>query len=277
LTKHLDGQLATKRLDPVGLDELGGAELMDRFDAKHLVSASIFAAILDAAREDYRILEVRGMRVSEYITIYYDTPARDLYLAHHRGRLPRYKVRTRCYASTGARFLEVKRRDGQGRTRKARLPWGDPDMAPLSSLLREPLLGVERAVSLDRLEPAVEIRYHRITLVHRKAPERVTLDLGLSFAVPSGSRAQSVLVQTTLPGVGIIEVKQERRWSSPVSQVLRELGVRPTRVSKYCLALATLDPSLKHNRFLPMITSVKALSARYQATNEHHDGALQTA
>ena len=58
-------------------------------------------------------------------TLYFDTPDRQMYAEHQRGRKNRQKIRVRRYESSGVSFLEVKRKNNKGRTDKKRMEIAD--------------------------------------------------------------------------------------------------------------------------------------------------------
>jgi len=262
------------RMPPILLEELEASALLDRIDSKFVVPASMVAGILERTAQAYRILDVDGSRLSPYRTDYLDTAERRLYHAHHSGRMPRHKVRIRTYLAGGTSFLEVKRRSHGGRTQKARLPFSG-DVARVEDMLREAdLLGVASAVPLDRLETSLRVDYWRVTMVSPGVPERVTVDFGLHCVaqapggIVSGEGARKAPVggegsakSCSFPMVAVVEIKQAERADSPFWQELRRLGLRPGRISKYCLGLATLDQSLRRNRFKPAFRRVERIQS----------------
>ena len=74
-------------------------------DTKFMVPAKEVVRILTRLDGDYRALEVDGVRVRGYRSLYFDSPDLALYNAHHGGRLPRYKVRVRSYRESNEHFL----------------------------------------------------------------------------------------------------------------------------------------------------------------------------
>lgn len=243
----IDRALALYR--PIGLAELDDASLMDRVDTKFALPERLLVEFLEALAEDYRVLEVDGDRRSPYSTLYFDTPSRDCYMEHQNGRATRHKFRMRSYGSSRNAFFEVKQRTNKGRTikRRVEIPAIRPSLGPESLALAESVAG--KAV---KLRPQIRTAYRRVTLVSLDATERVTIDTDIEFR--DGPR------RVDLPGVAIAEVKQTRlSRRSPVLLWLRAAGVRPQRLSKYCVGSAMLDPSLKHNRFK---TDLLALGAR---------------
>lgn len=234
--------------DPIDLAQMDRVSLMDRVDTKYVFDSSELAALLSSLSDRYRVLEIDGLRRSPYSTLYYDTPALDCYHQHHNGKANRRKYRMRTYVSSGDTFFEVKTKTNKGRTIKQRLPVSDLEDSATAetATLTEALLGAP-----VRLVPRLWTSFRRITLVGHDAAERVTIDTDLRFSV--GSK------ELPLKDVVIAEVKQERaRRDSAIRLQLRDRGVRPLRMSKYCLGSALLDPALKHNSFKAKLLAVKA-------------------
>jgi hypothetical protein len=233
--------------EPINLAQMDDMALMSRIDTKYLMGEPELRTILTSLVDDYWVLEVGGVRLNHYKTLYFDTQDLDLYMRHHMGRSIRYKVRSRLYLDSGASFLEVKRRTNKGRTIKDRLatemlltrltPEADQFVDSVAPSSTRPLL------------PMLWNEFSRITLVSRCGPERVTLDLDLRFRT-SGANS-------SLDKVAIVEVKQKSvdRTSQLIRQ-MRALGIRPTAFSKYCVGTAMLYPEVKHNRFLPVLRLV---------------------
>ena len=151
--KTLESVLDT--ISPILLGEMDSVKLMNRIDTKYLTKVDTLVHVLeDAARHGYRALETEGTKVCPYDTLYYDTPGLQMFLDHHNRRLVRQKVRTRTYVDSGQTFLEIKRKNNHGRTKKKRtqIPPADfrdfsaePGPAPAGK-------GIRRDVSL--LAPA---------------------------------------------------------------------------------------------------------------------------
>ncbi len=234
----------------ISLAEMDVVSLMDRIDTKYVFSAGELARVLDSVRSEYRVLEVGGVRWSDYATLYFDSPQRDCYRQHHNGKLNRRKFRVRSYGSSGACFLEVKTKNNRGRTDKRRIAVPDIERAwsPEGVAFVESITG-ER----PELTPQLWTHFQRVTLVGVERCERVTLDSRLVFE--AGGKRES------LPGVVIAEVKQARSdRNSSFRQELRRMGVRPLRVSKYCVGSVLLDPALKRNRFKQKLLALEKLA-----------------
>ena len=60
----------------ISLSEMDGIRLMNRIDTKYLTSFSRLEALLDEALDcGYMVFEQNGMRIQEYDSVYFDTPA----------------------------------------------------------------------------------------------------------------------------------------------------------------------------------------------------------
>jgi hypothetical protein len=215
---------------PIGLQEMAAVALLDRTDTKYLLTAPQLLELLAALQPAYRVLEVDGRRLSPYRTLYFDTPDFALYRSHQDGRRVRYKVLSRQYDGTPLAFFEVKHKTGPNHTRKERV--ATPDL--VTQLTTETCEFLQGRIPLPAgtLEPKLWIDYRRITLVGLHTPERLTLDLDLSFSMEEKTLA--------LPKVVIAELKSEGRpRTSPFVQYMRSQLV----------GASLIYPALKHNRF----------------------------
>lgn len=223
---------------PISLTELNAkAELMTRVDRKYFVPRGLFVELLEQSAGRFRVLEIGGMRVFRYRTIYFDTPSFDFFRQHAQGRRHRFKVRTRTYCESGDCRLEVKSKGYRGRTVKQRIPHARDEPDLLDRRDREFISAVTGSDS-STLRPVLETIYHRATLCH--ADQRVTCDLELeNLAGDRVSHGPSdVLVETKSAG-----------GQGPLDLLLRQAGVREHSVSKYCVAASLLYPELPRNKW----------------------------
>lgn len=242
---------AVSALRPIDLTEMDKVSLMNRVDTKYAMRDALLAELLSSIWDSYRVLEVVGVRKSPYSSLYFDTPTRACYYDHHNGHACRRKFRMRSYTASNLTFFEIKQRTNKGRTVKKRvtIPEITTLLAPEAMALVEKVAG-----SAVALSPQIYTEFSRITLVGVNFAERVTIDLDLDF-----HRDQQ---HAALPGIAIIEVKQARASrNSVIRQRLRDLQVRPMRVSKYCVGSALLDPTLKRNRFKRKLMALQADAA----------------
>lgn len=224
--------------DPTSLEEMDAVKLLNRTDTKFVIPKDLFVRILPLLKENYKVLEIKNKRVAQYKTLYFDTDDFDFYTHHHNGWPNRYKVRMRKYIDSGLCYLEIKNKK-KGRTVKKRIKIADfeEEMSDAS------LQFVEDVIPNDiLLIKKLWNSFNRITLVNKIDTERLTLDIGLGF--------QWNEKNLSLENVIIGEVKQEKvNRKSPFMKLIKENGVRPMRVSKYCIGAKLLYPELKNNRF----------------------------
>jgi len=232
---------------PIDLKEMDSVKLMNRTDTKFIFNISQYQKIMNEIKDDYRVLEVEGKRISRYETLYYDTSRFDLYNKHHQGKLNRYKIRHRTYVESNIGFLEVKFKNNKGRTIKTRISqkdvpvtWGDESELFLNKML---------PFQPHSLQPVIWINYSRLTLVNKTSAERLTIDLGLEFKKNGMSQKLDRLV--------IAEVKQEKRKASPFMSVMKKYHIREGSISKYCMGIAFTCDEVKKNNFKNKLLTIK--------------------
>lgn len=235
---------------PISLAEMDSVSLMNRVDTKYVFSEAELVTLLEHIRHSYRVLTFENSRFTQYSNLYFDSPDFDCYIQHHNGKLNRRKYRMREYRSSGVCFLEIKHKSNKGRTIKSRMQI--PSIEESFSEESLAFLRNQTGVDLD-LQPKLWTNFSRITLVDNNASERITIDCGLEFR--AGQQ------RSTLPGVVIAEVKQERASrNSEIRRQLHQQKVRPLRVSKYCLGTMLLNPQLKSNRFKPKLRAIRKIA-----------------
>ncbi len=217
---------------------MDAVKLLNRTDTKFVIPKNLFVRILPLLKENYTVLEIKNKRVAQYKTLYFDTDDFDFYTQHHNGWPNRYKVRMRKYIDSGLCYLEIKNKK-KGRTVKNRIKIAEfeEEMSDVSLQFVEDFIPND-IILIKKLWNS----FDRITLVNKTDTERLTLDIGLSFQWNKKSHS----LENTIIG----EVKQEKvNRNSPFMKLIKENGVRPIRVSKYCLGAKLLYPELKNNRF----------------------------
>jgi hypothetical protein len=240
----------------ISLEEIKDASLMRRKDCKYVFEVSKLPGILRSVSDEYKVLQIQGLRAHDYQTFYYDTPDLDMYHMHHNGRVNRHKIRIRRYGTSDDAFLEVKKKDSRGVTIKNRVAASDEGSSILNT--DEEFLSLYTPYAYEGIIPVLENSFRRITLVSSLMIERVTLDFQLWFS----SQVSEESIE--LPGMAVAEIKFSGRLSkSPFHSALREAGVVPRRFSKYAIGMALLNPELKQNLFKEKIRLVKKIHSTY--------------
>jgi hypothetical protein len=237
-------------LEPIGLDELvDQADLGQRYDAKYVVDVAELPSLVADWAARMRVLEVDGARAFEYRSTYFDTPDLRTYRDHVQRRRRRFKVRTRHYGEPATAMLEVKLKGRDGQTIKRRRPHPGEDWTELGP---EALAFVE--ATLDEaygtplpspLEPVATTTFERTTLVDLAAGERITIDRGLT--VESGGQVIELGAEHA-----VLETKTPRRRGVATGD-LNARGLRPDRVSKYCLGIVASREDVRGNQWLPVL------------------------
>ena len=167
-----------------------------------------------------------------------------MYYDHRNRHLVRQKVRTRCYRNSGDCFLEIKRKNNHGRTKKKRT---EIPLSQLDGFAANPqacdYLARHSWFTVQEIAPSAQTAFSRITLVNPAKTERLTIDTELYFKNFRTGR------ETTMQNAVIIELKQDGRAPSQMKTILLDLRVKPLRVSKYCMAVTLTDPSARAGRF----------------------------
>ena len=258
-----------RKYDPITLDEMSGIKLMNRTDTKFVTTVDRLKLLLALARDDYRAQEIGNQRIASYYTAYFDTPDNNMYIVHQNGHAGRQKLRIRSYVDSRLNYLEVKTKNNHGRTKKKRV-----DMVGFDPL--NPDHGIrflrqdDQYRSYDeflrkhlRYDPSIltehlENHFKRITLVNKAKTERLTIDTGLCFHnLVTGRDAD-------LTGLVIIELKRDGLQPSPILGMLRELRIKPSGFSKYCMGSALTNPRLKRNNFKERLRLIDRLLSRVQ-------------
>ena len=211
-------------------------------------------ALLDLLSTSYMVLEIENSRDFAYHTTYLDTPDFLLLNQQLRGKLNRYKVRYRRYEASGMTFLEIKKKNNKLRTIKWRIEnkqIGTFDNAA-SVFLKD-----YYPLNTSDLKPALINGFSRITLVGKEFKERITLDSDLQFSSPEGRNVK-------LPFLAIAEIKKERYTScSPICNIMKTLGIKPTGFSKYCIGSSLVREMQHMNSLKPNLILINKIE------NEH--------
>lgn len=232
----------------ITLEEMAAVKLMNRTDTKYVCPVSKLLELLELAKDEYRVQTISGKVLMPYYTRYYDTPDIEMYRNHLHGKAVRQKVRLRRYVNSGQEFLEIKQKNNKGRTSKKRI-----SADCLSEEDRNDFLMRVAGYDSAMLIPQIENNFTRLTLVNKRLTERVTVDFGLNFhnLLSDGRHL--------LDGVAIIELKRDSRAESDLHPMLRDLRIKPSGFSKYCIGMAMTNPDLPANRFKGRIRMINKL------------------
>ena len=230
-----------EKLEPITLEQMSSIRLMNRTDTKFVTSKEKLAKLLELAQGEYYAQSIDGKKVANYMTTYWDTDDHIFYMEHHNKRAPRQKVRVRTYMDSGVTYLEVKTKNNHGRTKKKRIEVTEHDLTYCGEK-EEFVQGLVHR-DLCSIHPTVRNQFHRITLVNYGKTERLTIDYDVQFLnYETGQNAD-------VGPLVIIELKRDGYVYSPVLNMLKQLRIKPSGFSKYCIGSVITNRGLKHNLF----------------------------
>ncbi|MCK5028370.1 MAG: polyphosphate polymerase domain-containing protein [Bacteroidales bacterium] len=239
------------RFDSIELKEVDQVKLMNRTDTKYWFHIDILPKVFELIHKKYFVLKINGISILPYTTTYYDSSENSMYIAHHNGKLNRFKIRTRSYLSTNLSFLEIKFKNNKNRTIKKRIKITD-ESADFSDQGKK-FISENTLFKSDDLRPVLMNKFDRITMVNKDFNERCTIDLNIHYKNESN--------KSNLRNFAIIEIKADgKNRNSSLGHALKELKIKPSRFSKYCIGMLQLYEGLKHNRFKSKILNINKIS-----------------
>lgn len=236
--------------DPITLQEMDDVKLLDRTEVKYFFSAKMLPQVLQQIASDYRVLDINGIRLNNYETLYFDTENFGMYLTHQSGRSNRYKIRFRKYVDSNLCFFEIKFKNNKGRTVKERIK--QKEIPTLIHSNAADFLMEKTPFHPSQLVPKVWNNYSRMTLVNRFSKERLTIDVNLEF--------RNDILRVDVPNLVIAELKQEKSKASPFMKVMKDMGIKEGSISKYCYGVIYLNEGIKKNNFKPNLLTIKKIS-----------------
>ena len=245
---------------PITLEQMSGVKLMNRIDTKYVVPVSVLPTLLQMAEQDYYVQAIEGKRTGGYDTTYYDTENLDMYIRHHDRQLVRQKIRVREYVESKLYFLEIKRKNNRGSTKKKRIRLPDTHITPEmigqgknESVRVDDFLASKSRYRFEQISPRLRTTFTRITLVNKAKTERLTIDYNLGFTnLRSGA-------QVSYPELVIVELKRDGNLPSPMLKIMLTLRIKQLKISKYCIGTALTTPEVKQNRFKAKIHKLHKL------------------
>ncbi len=247
------------QFSPISLQDMESVKLMNRIDTKFVVAMRQLPALLEMAKADYYVQEIDGIRIATYDTMYYDTDSLDMYIRHHDRQLVRQKIRVRQYVDSDLVFLEIKRKNNKGRTKKKRIaipgvnPAGDVIGKGKEDISVADFIEKKSRYTWDEISPHLSTKFRRITLVNRQKTERLTIDMNLVW------ENQITGKRMTYDDLVIVELKRDGNAFSTMIGIMQTLRIHPLKISKYCIGTALTTPHLKHNRFKAKIRRIEKL------------------
>ncbi|MDO4210419.1 MAG: polyphosphate polymerase domain-containing protein [Bacteroidales bacterium] len=242
-----------EQLPPITLDEMKSIRLMKRTDTKFVTNIDTLARLLQMCQGHYYAQRVNDDPISPYTTLYFDDSARhEMFHRHQAGHRPRMKVRARTYINGGVSFLEIKKKDNHGKTRKKRIQVPSIE-AVMDDRFGEDFLTEQTGYTWNDICPTVRNFFNRITLVNFEKTERLTIDFDLRFF------NYETQLEETMGEAVIIELKRDGRVPSPILPLLRELRIHQNGFSKYCIGTVITNPHVRVNNFKMKLHDIRKI------------------
>ena len=243
----------TLLLPPITLEEMSGIKLMNRTDTKFVATLEQLHSFLLAVQGKYYIQEIDGKRIASYHTTYFDTADYHMYGIHHAGRQVREKIRVRTYLDSDQTFFEIKNKNNHGRTKKKRISIRGHHAVEQEHENIIPFMAKHAWYTIDEISPVIENWFNRITLVNFGKTERLTIDFNLRFHHLKSDG------HDRLQRVAIIELKRDGNVPSPALDILREVRIKRSGFSKYCIGSALTNKRLKSNNFKERLRMIEKM------------------
>lgn len=247
-----------QEMPPISLDQMAGIRLMNRTDTKFLANKAQLLQVLALAKDDYYVQEIHQKRISRYRTTYWDSSDYLFYRMHEQGRRPRTKVRVRTYEdSDGLTFLEIKKKDNHGKTRKKRI-----EVMSQKEVFESgggDFVAEQTQHNLSAFHPCLQNYFKRITLVNKGKTERLTIDYDIQYTnFDTNQTANS-------DQLVVIELKRDGRVFSPIKDILLKLRIKPHGYSKYVIGTCMTNPHLRSNLLKPKIREMAKINSKTPA------------
>lgn len=247
MEEQINIQLA--QMEPITLEQMSSIRLMNRIDKKYVTNIGKLEKLLSLCKTEYYVQDIDGSRICPYHTVYFDTEDHKFYFDHQDGHLPRRKVRIRTYLQTGLTFLEVKKKNNHGRTKKTRIQIDSESFVP--SVEADSFLCDSCSYRFAELHRIVENHFQRITLVNKDKTERLTIDFQIQF------HNFETDFRCDTGDLVVIELKRDSLVYSPVKEIFRKLRIKESGFSKYCIGTILTNPYIKQNRFKKKLVELK--------------------
>ena len=230
--------------------DLPSGFFLERKENKYIFHKSSLEPLLESKLDSMHLVTSQNATHQKYYSVYFDTEEYNFYMAHHNKRRPRLKIRKRYYSNTDQSYIEYKLKTNNQKLVKTRFEGTIPKEEHWKETLLEPYLNQKL------LHETVSTEYSRISLVGYACQHKLTLDFDFVFS--------SQKETSRLDNVVIAEWKYTTETEQDIEKFLysRNRRLQTSKVSKYCLAMALLDPHVKINSFKPLLKKISTIENR---------------
>lgn len=235
------------KFETVNLSKLNSLNLLRRFDTKFILNTNQINELLQIMTNEYYILKIDNITNFKYENFYFDTPDLKFYTDHHNAMKKRFKVRYRKYIDINQIFFEIKIKNNKGKTEKIREEANDNLLIIDDD--NKKMINDYINVNPDKLRKSLTISYNRSTFIHKHNNEKITLDTNLYF--------KNDIKKAESEHLAILEIKQKKLIKSDFEKIIKELGGKKIRISKYVYGTLLTHHNLKYNNFKPKLLQIK--------------------
>lgn len=225
-----------KDFAPISLTEMNTtASFLDRIEKKYLISKDQLGLVLKELEKDFYVLNINDQSIFTYDNVYMDSKDYELYNAHQQWNKSRTKIRTRLYVDSSLSFFEYKQKEGKT-LRKFRYEFPTEEhgtMTKWKSRFYEWVYMSFYGKMPEKITPALNTNYNRLTLCAKDSWERVTVDFNIKttdlrdWKNKAISLGNAVILESKSMSEECLSHKvMERLWIETASSC-----------SKYCLGL----------------------------------------
>jgi len=233
IQENAENLKALQQIDFLELPEEKG-----RFEIKFLCQLQYFEQIMTLLSSKFSLISYNGECQQHYENLYFDTSAYKDYHAHQRGAFPRSKTRLRTYQNKKETlsFLEVKRKYSNGKSDKN----------------RQKIILFSNELLPTNYSSTIKVSYDRIQFWDFQQNARITVDRNITF---TDTRNQNT--KKKLNNFFILEIKKTSAKRCVLEDQLLQMKIRPTSLSKYCLAVAACVKEVKKNKYKKLLKTTQ--------------------
>lgn len=233
---------------PISLEQMNESmTLMSRKERKFVCDEDKLAELIEAMKDEYRILTINGLDVFSYNNFYMDTKEYEFYHTHQEWSKVRTKVRTRQYCDSWLYFFEYKQRHDNQIT-KYRYDIAPEDHGRVTLEWVRFFQGLFESIYQEKFKkllfPVLNNTYNRITFCRNSNDERITVDFNIQYFDPERPGNTH-----NLKNVAIIESKADVQ-PAPSDDLLSKLWLTEQHAcSKYCVGMHYLGKVKETSHF----------------------------
>jgi len=248
-----------QNFEPISLTELNAkASYLKRIDKKYLLNMQQLSEILEELKKDFKVLEIKWIKIFSYDNIYMDSDDYLFYNQHQEQKQSRTKVRTRYYIDSNLAYFEFKQKIN-GITNKYRYEFPSEEHGFMTKWKKRFFEWVWQSIYNNnlapKLSPSIQTKYKRITLVSNDGSERLTID----FNIKTQNIRDKNSKQIYLKNLVIIESKSLNK-DCLSNEIMKNHNFEEAKsCSKYSLWVVYSGLATKYDTFVETMEKIKEI------------------